>query len=133
MDSSLFNIFVKYFLLIFGTDLFCFIFQAESYLCATDCVCNVCMNMLENVGKLKWRLWRVIANENQDCKPINLGKIWELFATFKREDDREDDGVSCRTPTPNLLVLSHSRDYSPALEEQIQIMERNRSMSEFII
>ncbi|XP_018576372.1 uncharacterized protein LOC108914931 isoform X2 [Anoplophora glabripennis] len=101
--------------------------DAESYLHASDCVCNVCMNMLENVSKLKWRLWRVIANENQDCKPINLGKIWELFATFKREDDREDDGVSCRTPTPNLLVLSHSRDYSPGLEEQIRIMERNRS------
>lgn len=90
------------------------------------------MSMLENVTKLKWRLWRAIANENQNCKPPHLGKIWEFFATFKREDDREDDSISRRTPTPNLLVLSHFRDYNPNLEKQIQIMERKKSLSKFI-
>ncbi|KAJ8936656.1 hypothetical protein NQ318_020636, partial [Aromia moschata] len=105
---------------------------AEPYLSPTDFVCNVCMNMLDNVAKLKRRLWPLVCHANQDCKPIKLGKIWDIFASlkFEEDDDDEEHSIPCRTPTPSsLLTIKYSEAYNHRLEDKIAREERYRSLS----
>lgn len=93
--------------------------KVKLYLTPDSCVCNVCMNILDNVAKLTQYIWNVISNPYNQPQPSKLSKFWKIFASLKLEGDDDDDDA--------LLVPSYSVPYNKKLEEQIAERERNRN------
>jgi hypothetical protein len=107
--------------------------QIESHLRPDDAICNLCMNIMDNVAKLKRRLLPLIFRSEptymEDCKPINFGKKWDVFASMNFEEDN-DPFFGSRSPTPsNLLKCKRVVPYESPVEMKIAEIERHRSLS----
>ncbi|XP_008192221.2 zinc finger and BTB domain-containing protein 24 [Tribolium castaneum] len=108
--------------------------QIESFLRPDDAICNTCMNIMDNVAKLKRRLLPLIfrsepSNMEEDSKPLNFGKKWDIFASMNF-DDENDPFLNSRSPTPSSLLTCKRIDiYESPLEMKIAEIERYRSLS----
>ncbi|XP_044255573.1 zinc finger protein 221-like [Tribolium madens] len=109
-------------------------YQIESFLRPDDKICNTCMNIMDNVAKLKRRLLPLIfrsepSNMEEDSKPINLGKKWDIFASMNF-DDENDAFLNSRSPTPSSLLRCKRIDiYESPKEMKFAEIERYRSLS----
>ncbi|RZC32790.1 zinc finger protein weckle-like, partial [Asbolus verrucosus] len=108
-------------------------YQIESHLRPDDAICNLCMNIMDNVAKLKRRLLPLIFRSEpsymEDCKPLNFGKKWDVFASMNFDED-SDPFLNSRSPTPsNLLKCKRIVPYESPVEMKIAEIERNRSLS----
>ncbi|CAH1174108.1 unnamed protein product [Phaedon cochleariae] len=106
--------------------------KVSVHLTPESCVCNACMNILDNIAKLIRNIWSLISNPCDQPQPGKLGKLWKIFASLKVDGDdiEECQGTLNRTPTPSkLMTLMFSEPYRSKQERKIAESERQRSLS----
>nr|XP_023020457.1 zinc finger and BTB domain-containing protein 24-like [Leptinotarsa decemlineata] len=100
------------------------------HLAPDSVVCNVCMNMLDNMAMLRKNIWSIITNPCDQPQPGKFLKLWNIFASIKIEEDLKDELQRNQTLTPSkLLKHKYSVPYQSNEESHIAERERLRSMS----
>ncbi|XP_060531098.1 zinc finger protein 624-like [Cylas formicarius] len=116
--------------------------EIESYLDEMeDYVCNVCMNMLDNITKMRRYMMNIIRSPREYKYAMKFGRFWDAFASYKfNECDFDAELITpSRTPTPLLKsrtpksssLVTHrvSREYDDPLDEAVGKSEQHRSES----
>ncbi|KAG5897561.1 hypothetical protein JTB14_007275 [Gonioctena quinquepunctata] len=95
-------------------------------------VCNVCMNILDNMVQLMRNMWSIISDPNEQPKTGHFVKLYKIFSSVKIEDDVSEELQNSRNKalTPSkLLKLAYTDPYRKDEEDHMAEQERLRSIS----
>ncbi|CAG9858639.1 unnamed protein product [Phyllotreta striolata] len=107
--------------------------KVKHCLTSDSCVCNVCLNILENVVKVLKLIWNVISHPDNPAylysNSTKLSRFLKTIASLRLEDDDITDEPEDSISTNDLVINSYCTPYHEHLEMINQEKERLKSLS----
>lgn len=89
---------------------------------------QLCMNMLDDVGKLKWQMWDLMTTRENKKRFSKVGEVADLLPTLQvetmGEEEEETEEINGDASTDHydissLLKLRYQKEYNKEEEEKI--------------